>query len=102
MMLLWCAPLMAEVAWLDWVRLDWRMRYALLDADGDEREVILSLTKAAALVMLSCLECRPCCVACSCSCGRLRSCTAPALGWVIIIGLALALLICWSCFGACL
>ena len=41
MMLLWCAPLMAEVAWLDWVRLVWRMRYALLDVDGDEREVIL-------------------------------------------------------------
>ena len=46
MLLLWCAPLMAEVAWLDWVRLDWRMRYVLLDADGDEREVILSLIKA--------------------------------------------------------
>ena len=46
MLLFWCAPLMAEVAWLDWVRLDWRMRYALLDADGDEREVIFSLIKA--------------------------------------------------------
>ena len=46
MLLLWCALLMVEVAWLDWVRLDWRMRYVLLDADGDEREVILSLIKA--------------------------------------------------------